>query len=434
MKKTDIRFLFAKYVSLNIIGMIGLSCYILADTFFVARGIGAEGLTALNLAIPIYSFIHGSGLLIGMGGATRFAISRSKTVFSQALWFAFIAACVFVAAGIFLSYRLALVLGADSAILDDTHIYLKTILCLSPLFLLNNIVICFVRNDGSPHLAMLAMLLGSLSNVVLDYIFIFPCGMGMFGAALATAMAPVISLLIMSRHFLKKQNTFHIVKTKIRFKVLADISALGFSALITEFSSGIVIIVLNLIILNLAGNLGVAAYGIITNLALVVIAVFTGIAQGMQPIVSRAYSLGQRDDLRKLLKYGFVTAVCIAAAVYLFSFIFTEPMVAAFNKDGDLQLARIAENGIRIYFLCFGFAGINVLSAAYFCAVDTPRYGMIISVLRGFAVIIPAAVCLAALFGLTGVWLAMPFAELLVMVFTVCLLKKNNKQLTENSN
>ncbi|MEG0393004.1 MAG: MATE family efflux transporter, partial [Anaerovoracaceae bacterium] len=162
---------FAKYVSLSVMGMLGLSCYILADTFFVARGVGATGLTALNLAIPIYSFMNGVGLMIGMGGGTRFALTGNKGVFTQALYYGGLAAVFFLVLGIFGSKFLAVLLGGDGETLDYTVTYLRTILAFSPMFLLNNILLCFVRNDGNPKLSMTAMLVGSGANVVLDYIF-----------------------------------------------------------------------------------------------------------------------------------------------------------------------------------------------------------------------------------------------------------------------
>ena len=212
MERTNMKGTFAKYVSLNIIGMMGLSCYILADTFFVAQGIGVNGLSALNLAIPIYSFLHGTGLMIGMGGATRYSISKSKETFTQSLYYAFFISCLFLIIGILFSNQLATLLGADSDTLQNANIYLRTILNFAPMFLLNNVIICFVRNDDNPQLSMAAMLIGSFSNIILDYIFIFPCKMGMFGAAFATGIAPVISLMILSLHFIKKKNTFYFKK------------------------------------------------------------------------------------------------------------------------------------------------------------------------------------------------------------------------------
>ena len=172
----NIKRIFAKYVSLNIIGMLGLSLYILTDTFFVARGIGADGLTALNLAIPIYSFLNGIGLMIGMGGATRFSISKSKDVFTQSVYYVIIAACVFWTLGMF-SKPISCLMGADSQTLEYTSVYLRTFLSFSPMFLFNNCIICFVRNDGNPKLPMIAMLNGYVrrcagNRICTDYKYI----------------------------------------------------------------------------------------------------------------------------------------------------------------------------------------------------------------------------------------------------------------------
>ena len=194
---------FLRYVSLNVCGMIGLSGYILADTYFVAKGLGANGLASLNLAIPIYSFVHGSGLMLGMGGATKYTIMRGQgnekqanRLFSQAVCLCMMLAAAFLLMGIFLSGRITALLGADSEIYDMTRTYIRVILLFSPAFMLNDIFNCFVRNDGNPGLSMGAMLAGSLANIALDYVFIFPLGMGILGAVLATGVAPLIGIAV----------------------------------------------------------------------------------------------------------------------------------------------------------------------------------------------------------------------------------------------
>ena len=210
---------FIRYASLNVLGMVALSCYILADTFFVSQGLGANGLAALNLAIPVYNFIHGSGLMLGMGGAIKYSVYRSQgnfrktdAVFTNTVTLALGFALCFVCAGLFLSGQIAALLGADAEVFSMTNTYLKVLLLFSPAFLMNDVLICFVRNDGAPRLSMMGMIVGSLSNVVLDYVFIFPFGMGIFGAVLATGLAPVISICVMSAHFIKKRNQFHFQK------------------------------------------------------------------------------------------------------------------------------------------------------------------------------------------------------------------------------
>lgn len=426
MENTNIKRTYFKYVTHNVLGMIGLSCYILADTFFIASGVGADGLTALNLAIPIYSFIHGTGLMIGMGGATRFAISKSKTVFTQAFYYVLIIASIFVTIGILLSGGIANLLGANADTYQMTTTYLQIILCFSPMFMLNNLVICFVRNDDNPKLAMNAMLIGSFSNIILDYVFVFPFKMGMFGAALATGIAPIVSLLILSMHFIKKRNSFRLCKLRPQLRTYLDISLIGLSSLITELSSGIVIIVFNSIILRIKGNLGVAAYGIVANIALVIISIFIGISQGVQPILSKNYGEQNIRNVKKVLNYGIITAVTFALVIYAFFFLFSEPIVNIFNKDHNEELSRIAIRGLRIYFTSFLFAGINILCCTYFSSIDKIRNSFIISILRGFIIIIPMAFILSAMYGMIGVWLTMTLTEFCVLILTVILLKRKH--------
>ena len=293
MKKNSHLRDFARYASLNVLGMIGVSCYILADTFFVAKGMGADGVTALNIAIPIYSLIHGTGLMIGMGGATKFAIYKSQgrdeagsRVFTCALLMALVIGAIYFLGGAFFSMPLAKLLGAKGSVVGMTNTYLKVLMMFGPFFVLNDTFNCFIRNDGNPKLSMAAMLTGSFSNIILDYVFIFPLDMGIFGAILATGLSPVISLCILSIYKFRKKNSFHIVRTRHEGRTFGGILSIGVQSLITELSSGIVVLAFNIIILGLAGNTGVAAYAVIANTSIVAVSIFTGIAQGGQPLIS----------------------------------------------------------------------------------------------------------------------------------------------------
>lgn len=239
---------FSKYVSLNILGMIGLSCYILADTFFVSKALGANGIAALNFSISIYSLVHEAGLMIGIGGAGKFAILRSKNdsknankVYSMSIKLGIIVGLAFLLIGLLFTEKIGGILGADEVTLPLTKTYLQTILTFAPFFILNNIVLAFVRNDNNPNLSMIAMLLGSFSNIILDYVFMFPLGMGMFGAAFATGLAPIISLLVLSLHFIKKKNKFNYVKTKLKKNYTFEILGIGLSSFITEVSSAVLL-------------------------------------------------------------------------------------------------------------------------------------------------------------------------------------------------
>ena len=412
---------FGRYVSLNVLGMIGLSCYILADTFFVSQGVGTDGLTALNLAIPIYSFIHGSGLMVGMGGATKYAIQRSQggqagadRIFTNAAYLGVGLAVCFVLIGLFLPGAILTLFGAEGEVLDLSRTYLQVILLFSPAFLANNVLLCFVRNDGAPQRSMAAMLGGSLSNVVLDWVFIFPCGLGMFGAAFATGLAPIISMLILSPHFLKKKNQFHLTPCGPDRHLLGGIVTSGVPSLVTEVSSGVVMIVFNTIILALEGNVGVAAYGVIANLSLVVISVYTGIAQGIQPIVSRSHGRGEQRRAAAIRRYAMGTMLIFSALIYGAVLLGAGQIAGVFNSEHDAQLQRIATEGLRLYFMACPFAGCNVILATYFTSTERPGPANLISMLRGFVVIIPMAFLLSRIWGIRGTWCAFPATELLV--------------------
>lgn len=419
---------YAKYVSLNILGMIGLSCYILADTFFVSKSLGAAGLAALNFSIGIYSLIHGTGLMIGIGGATRYSILKSQnqgkginTVFAASLKLGIIAGVVFAITGILGTGPLAVLLGADAATLPLTKSYLGTILCFAPFFILNNILLAFVRNDNNPKLSMIAMLTGSLSNIVLDYIFMFPLGMGMFGAAFATGLAPFISLGVLSVHFIRGKSGLKWVQSRIQGKAVCDILGLGMAAFITEVSSAIVLITFNLVILGLEGNLGVASYGIVANIALVGISVFTGIAQGIQPLVSKAYGQGNNMIIKRLLLYAVFTSLAIASTIYSLVFFFSDQMIHVFNSEQNAAIALLAREGLRIYFAGFFFAGINIIVCMYLSAAERGLNAFFVSVARGCIVLVPMVLLLSRIWGMTGVWLAFVVAEGLVSILGMAL-------------
>ncbi|MFQ6783855.1 MATE family efflux transporter [Anaerostipes caccae] len=434
MKEMSCFKVFLKYSSLNVLGMLGLSFYILADTFFVSRALGADGLTALNLAIPVYSFINGSGLMLGIGGGTKYSILRSQKnktkanqVFTNAVVLTGIVAGIFCLLGIFCSGPMVRMLGANESVFQMTKTYLQVILLFAPMFMANNLLLCFVRNDGNPHLAMAAMICGSLSNIILDYIFIFPLGMGLFGAAFATGLAPVISILILSPYLINKRNQFHLKKCRLSANLLLDIFSSGLPSLITEVSSGIVIIVFNMILLRIAGNIGVAAYGVIANLSLVVMAVYTGIAQGIQPVLSSNYGAGNHKNVTVILRYAVTAVIVISACVYLCIFFGAEPITGVFNSSHNKTLQDIAAAGLKIYFTASVFAGFNVVAAVYFTSTEYPRPAHIISILRGFVIIIPMAFLLSALGGITGVWAAFPTTELLVSLIGMILLFQFHK-------
>ncbi len=417
--KTD----FWKYISLSVLGMLGSSGTILADTFFVSNRLGATGLAALNLAISIFGLINGLGMMLGVGGAAHYVVFRSQghekqadESFACALFTALGMGGCFLAVGLLFPQKIAQALGADPEILPMCTAYLKTILCFAPFFILNHLLMTFIRNDGSPRLSMGIMVAGSVSNIVLDYTFLYPLNMGIFGAALATGLSPVVGLLTAAPYFLAGKNGFHLVPVKVRAGKILQLVGPGLSALVNECSSSVVLVVFNLLILKAAGNTGVAAYGIVANLALVVLAVFTGISQGVQPLISRAYGKGDGREAEGVYQRGRRLALAVGLGVLLAACVGAPAVVSWFNSGGDKVLQSLAEEGMRIYFMGFLFVGYNYLTTSFFSITQRVRPALLLSLFRGCIGITGAACLFAGFFGMAGIWAAFPAVEGVTMM------------------
>lgn len=417
MKSTKLQ-TFIRAAVFSVLGMLGVSCYILADTFFVAQGMGSLGLTALNLAIPIYNFIHGTGLMLGMGGAALFSIykirgekEQANRIYSQTLVLSVAASLFFLAVGLLASRPLTVFLQAEEAVFEMTRTYLFWLLLFSPAFILNDVFLCFIRNDGEAGLPMLAMLIGSFSNVLLDYFFIFPLKLGIFGAVFATGLSPFISMLVLLPYALKKKNSFHLCRTPFQAKLVKNSLSMGFSSLLAQVSSGLVMIVFNFVILRLEGKEGVAAYGVIANLSLVVSSVYTGIAQGMQPLISESYGAGEPEECRRVLGYAMVGMAVLSVGLYALFAAGADGIAAVFNQEQNELLQKIAVSGLKIYFTSNLFVGYNIIIAIYFSSIEKVIPAHVVSLLRGFLLMLPVVILFGIWFGMTGVWLSYPVVE-----------------------
>lgn len=441
MNTKPIRNDFFRYILANVISSIGVSVYILIDTFFISKGMGAEGLAALNLALPVFNFLNGFGLMLGMGGGSKFSMLYCRTerietdrIYTNAFISMLFIGAFFEVLGIFFSKQVTHLLGADTSVFKLSHDYLKTILLFSPAFLMNNIMACFMRNDCAPKLAMLGMLSGSLANVILDYVFIFRLDMGMRGAALATCIAPFISMGIMSIHVITGWNAFSLRLMRPNLRIIREIASLGLHSFFTEISGGFVLLVFNFVIYRLMGNTGIAAYGVIANIAIVFTAVFVGVSSGVQPLMCRYH--GRKDDaaIKYMLRLSVTTALIMAVVSYILIYYKNSQIVGLFNSGSDSKMRNIAENGLRIYFLFMPFMGVNAIMSVYFSSDEKPHSAQLISLLRGTFLVIPMAFIAYFLESISMVWLAVPISEMLTTGAAICIYflrmrKKRSEQL-----
>ncbi len=423
MKNNHVLKEFAKYVSANVIAMIGLSCYILADTFFVSLKLGENGLASLNLSAPSFNIVFSLGMLFAVGGGAKMAMckgagdhSGANKVFSHTIIITSVFAVIFLILGLTLSGPIATMLGAEGATYANSKTYVQVILCFAPFFMFSNVFQNFVRNDNAPRLAMIASLAGNLFNIVFDYILVFPCNMDMLGAALATGFSPIVSLAIVSIHFIRKKNTFRFEKTKLSAHTYGQICTLGLSTFIGEITAAIVLFVFNSLFKKLGGDTAVAAYAIIINIFYVTNAIFNGISQGTQPMISFSYGECNHAKIKQVLRYALITTGVVAIIEYLALFFGADGFVSIFNSEGKEQLQELAVLGTKLYFISVLFAGFNQLFSAYFTASNKGLYAQLITILKGLVTILPIVYLFSYLWGMTGMWIATPVADCLTML------------------
>lgn len=420
---------FIRRIAPSALGMIALSCYILVDTFFVSLALGASGLAALNLSIAVFSAVSGVGQMIGVGGGTDFALRCGEekdpgAAFSAALRYGAYVSLVFMLIGLLFSRRLALFLGADDATLAMTHVYIRMTLLFAPCHIFNAILQAFVRNDHEPRLAMISMLISSGANIALDYVFMFPLGMGMFGAVLATGLSALLSILALLTHFMRNASTLRPSRRRVSPHEMLRLLSYGLSALIGELASAISLMTFNLILMRIGGYIAVAAYGVIANAALVAAAIFTGVGQGLQPLASHAFGADDTAALHILRRHAQRTALLAGAAIFALVFLLAAPIASIFNHEGSAELHAIAVSGLRLYFSGYLFAGMNIIAAALLSAAAQPERALVLSLLRSCVLLIPASLLLSAALSIRGVWLAFSATEAVVCMLSLRFMRR----------
>ena len=233
---------------------------------------------------------------------------------------------------------------------------------------------------------------------------------------------------VCATHYRSARNHVGFHWKKPSFRHLISCCQLGVSAFVGELSSGVIAIVFNFLILGIAGNVGVAAYGVVANLSIVAFAIFNGLAQGAQPLISESYGKGQPAQVKSLLKWSLSVCLAVEALIQVLIWTATDTLIGIFNSENNVQLLNYAHTGLRLYFLGFIVAGINVVLVAYFSAVDEPKIAIIGSFLRGIAAIILCAIVLAKLWGLNGIWISLLAAETVTFLAILVLAYKDRRK------
>ena len=429
--KDNVVKLYFKYFFPTMCAALSTSVYILFDTIFIGQGVGSKGLTALNISLPIYSIYFGTGLLIGIGGSTLMSIEkgrgrlgRANKIFTLSFILGLILAIIYCIIGFVFLEEIALILGATKEIMPFVKEYMVVVVIGTIPFVMGSVMAPFIRADKAPKKAMFAVIFSGFLNIILDYIFVFPLDMGMRGAAIATVFSYTISCLILLTHLLSKNNTLRFKKEFYKLSYITRIFKCGLPSLFIEVSLGFVIFIFNIQILKIIGDDGVTAYSIISNTGIIAVALFNGISQTIQPLISINMGANLKERANKLRSLGLSTALVIGVAFFILCIVFPESIVKIFVKPTNTVLA-IAINSIRIYSTAFIIMGINMVSGAYFQSMELAKESFIIAFCRGLLFVSICVFVLPLFIGINGVWLSVPIGELLTLIVTIIFIKKN---------
>lgn len=406
--------------------------FTIVDGIFVGRGVGTQALGAVNIAIPFTMICMALFMLTSIGGVTVTAIRLGrgdKKGANQAFMHAFsataVAAAVLSAAGVFFTVPIARLLGADDAYLPLVKDYLFWYsLFVIPSGLSVNLQ-SFCRNDGSPGLVGGATAVGTAFNIFADWLFVFPLKMGLMGAALATGISQVITLVIVLTHFLRKKGDLRLRGFQPDGRLYRKVLYRGLPDMIAQFATPVTTVCMNRVLLAHIGDIGVNAFSIISYVASFTMSVLFGSSEGLQPLFGQSYGAKNEGDLNYYFRAGTLISLIGSAVVVALTVLLDRSICTLFGADPQTLEFTIA--CMPKYAWGFVVAGLNILISAYFYSTKRSRQAIILNVARSLVVNIVIILGLPVLLGSGIVWYTFGIYEAVVLVLAVALLKSSEK-------
>lgn len=428
--KDDEKKVFSHYLIPSICSTLVTSIYILVDTLVIGQGVGAEGISALNIFLPFFAAYNGIGFIFGIGGGILISMEEgmgnkeeSDKYFVSSLVTVVIIGLIFtILTNIFLE-EISYFLGANENSIYLVLQYGRCITIFTPIFIATNFLSPIIRNKKSPKLAMISVLVGAGLNIVLDYIFVFPMNMGMMGAALATVLGSLTTVIVLLTHFISKKNKIELSLKKVSITKIKRIIGCGGSSFLMEVASGFVIFIFNIQILKYIGDMGIVVYGIISNCVIVGMALFNGVAQASQPIIATNYGANKSRRVKTVLKYAMFTTISIGCLLYAVVFMFAEEVIYAFVK-ANAEIISMGVPAVRGYLSAFCIMNINILLCNYFQSVGKENSSIFISVIRGFLLNIILVLSLPIVFGGYSLWFVVPTTEVITLFGIIIYIRK----------
>lgn len=434
--------LFRKIFIPTLLGMVSWSLLTVVDGMFVGWGVGSNGIAAINICYPIFMLLTGFALMVGMGASvvasihlSRKNVKAARINVTQAIWFSTLAVLVAIVVVELMPERFSYLLGASPTLLPMVRDYMVYLMPSGVAQMWSIVGLFIIRLDGAPKYAMWCNVVPAVANMFLDWLFIFPLGMGVKGAAIASLISTVIGGVMAIVYLLRYADTLMLSKLKmsltsirLTLRNIAYQCKIGFSAFLGELTMALLMITGNYVFMEYLGNAGVAAFGVACYYLPFVFMFGNSIAESAQPIISYNYGLGNNERVQQTLLISVCTGVVSSLLSIVAFTLFPQVLVHLFIGAED-PAALIAIEGFPYFAAGFLFFILNLIAIGYFQSIEKVVPATLFAILRGALFMIPSFLLLPQWLGSEGMWLAVPLSEALTFVVVVTYFVANRKRI-----
>lgn len=424
-----------KFTIPTIIMMIFTSIYGVVDGVFVSNIVGSDAFAAVNLIMPVIMILGSVGFMIGTGGSALVAKTLGEgrkedanRYFSILIYFLIFIGIILSILGAIFIRPIAEFLGAEGEILNDCVIYGRVMIILLTSYLLQNAFQSFLVVAEKPKMGLMISLIAGITNMFLDFLFMYVLKIGLIGAALATGISWIVGGIVPLIHFKTNASTrLKLVRTRFEAKVVGQASANGSSEMLTNLSMSLVNMLYNMQLMKIAGPDGVVAYGIIMYVSFIFSGTYIGYSIGAAPIIGYHYGADNKDELKSLFKKSLVIIGIAAIVLTSLAEIFAGALSGIFVSY-DKDLLEMTTKAIRLFSLSFIVGGFNIFASSFFTALNNGFISALISFLRTLVFQVIMIFLLPAILGINGIWLAVVAAEFLSLIVSIVCFSINNKR------
>lgn len=414
---------FLGYAIPSALAMFVSSLYTIIDGIFVGRGVGDKALAAVTIVMPLTIMLFGIATMFAVGGGALVSKNfgaqnddEGVRVFRQVFKFLLIMSIGISLIFSIFSKQIVILLGATENIksLAGTYLRYYSIFCIPNLIgiALNS----FVRNDNRPKLAMISTIAGAVTNIALDYVFIFPLGMGIKGAAIATGLGQIVTVSIVLPHFLMKKGKLSFGNVSLDKRIIKEFASVGLPSFLAEAAFSVIVFVQNIALVNFVGEAGLSAYSVINYITTNIYMVLLGLTFGAQPLISYNYGAKNIENMIHTYKISNIGSIIINIIFTTVCFVFGRELIGIFTSD--VQIIELAYNGLNITNIGFFIVGLNLTTTVYYQAIEVPKYSNLMCILRSVVFLPVSVLVLGRILGINGIWLSLLASEFLSLIVT----------------